>query len=66
MSSHDLTVAGYVLIVVAGVGLQLLSSREGSPIPPLGAVLGWVMRTRSGRVGVMAGWAWLGIHFFAR
>jgi hypothetical protein len=66
MSSHDLTVAGYVLIVLAGVGLQLLSTRDGSPIPPLGAVLSRVMRTRSGRVGVMAGWAWVGIHFFGR
>lgn len=66
MNSHDLTVAGYLLVVSAGVGLQLLSSREGSPIPPLGAVLHRVMRTRSGRVGVMAAWAWLGIHFFAR
>ena len=66
MSSHDLTVAGYALIVLAGVGLQVLGSREGAPFLPLGAVLGRVMRTRSGRVGVMAGWAWIGIHFFAR
>jgi Family of unknown function (DUF6186) len=66
MSSHDLTVAGYVLIVLAAVCLQLLSAREGSPIPPLGDVLRWVMRTRSGRVGVIAGWAWIGVHFFAR
>jgi hypothetical protein len=66
MSSHDLTVAGYVLIVLAGVCLQLLSAREGSPVPPLGDVLRWAMRTRSGRVGVIAGWAWIGIHFFAR
>jgi hypothetical protein len=66
MSSHDLTVAGYVLIVLAGVCLQLLGAREGSPIPPLGAVLDRAMHTRSGRVGVIAGWAWIGIHFFAR
>jgi hypothetical protein len=66
MSSHDLTVAGYVLIVLAGGCLQLLSAREGSPIPPLGDVLRRVMRTRSGRVGVIAAWAWIGIHFFAR
>jgi Family of unknown function (DUF6186) len=65
MNTHDLTVAGYALIVAAGVALQLLSSRPGSPVPSLGAVLGRVMRTRSGRVGVIAGWAWLGIHFFA-
>jgi hypothetical protein len=66
MSSHDLTVAGYVLIVVAGACLQLLSTRKGARVPPLGAVLDRVMRTRSGRVGVIAGWAWIGIHFFAR
>ncbi len=66
MSSHDVTVAGYVLIAVAAAGLELLSSRRGSRIPPLGAVLGRVMRTRSGRVGVLAGWAWLGLHFFSR
>ncbi|HEX6675282.1 MAG TPA: DUF6186 family protein [Actinomycetes bacterium] len=61
-----MTIAGYLLIAAAAAGLQLLSRREGSRIPPLGAVLGRVMRTRSGRVGVLAAWAWLGIHFFAR
>jgi hypothetical protein len=66
VSSRDLTITGYLLIVAAAVGLQLLSAREGSRIPPLGAVLGRLMRSRSGRVGVMAAWAWLGIHFFAR
>lgn len=46
--------------------LQLSSLRPGSPVPSLGAVLRRVMRTRSGRVGVMVGWAWLGVHFLAR
>lgn len=66
MSGRDLTIAGYLLLVAAAVGLQLLSARDGSRIPSVGAVLGRVMRSRSGRVGVVAGWAWLGIHFFAR
>jgi Family of unknown function (DUF6186) len=66
MTSHDATVAGYLLIVSAGIGVQLLSSREGSRIPTLGMLLSRVMRTRSGRVGIIAGWAWLGVHFFAR
>ncbi len=66
MSSRDLTIAGYLLIAAAAAGLQLLSKRQGSRVPPLGAVLGRVMRTRSGRVGVLAAWAWFGIHFFAR
>jgi hypothetical protein len=66
VSSRELTIAGYLLIASAGAVLQLLSGRQGSRIPPLGAVLRWAMRTRSGRIGVVAGWAWLGIHFFAR
>jgi len=32
----------------------------------LGVVVEDVMRTRSGRIGLIAGWARLGIHFFAR
>ncbi len=66
MNSHDLTVAVYMTFAVAGVVLQAISFREGSKIPSLGMVFSRVMRTRSGRVGVMAGWVWLGLHFFAR
>jgi hypothetical protein len=66
MSTHNLTVAGYVAIVaVAGV-LQALSRRPGSRIPSIGSLFGRAMRTRPGRVGVIAGWAWLGLHLFAR
>jgi len=66
MSSHDLTIAVYVLFALCGVGLELLASGKRSKIPPLRDVFSRVMRTRSGRVGVVAGWAWLGLHFFAR
>jgi len=66
MSAHDVTIAVYALIAVAGVGLQVLSYGAGSRIPSLGTVCSRVMRTRSGRLGVVAGWAWLGLHFFAR
>jgi len=66
MSSHSWTVVAYGAIVAAAVGLQLASRRPDSPIPSLGNVFRRVMRTRSGRVGVVAGWAWLGLHFFAR
>ena len=66
MNSHDLTILGYMAFVVAILVLQGLSLREGSRIPSLGVVFSRVMRTRSGRVGMMAAWAWLGLHFFAR
>jgi len=66
MSSRAVTIVGYVLIVGCGVVLELASRRPGSPIPSFGALLGRVMSTRSGRVGVMTGWLWLGVHFLAR
>jgi len=66
MSSHDLTVAVYALIGLAALALQVRSASPASRIPSLGTVFRRVMRTRSGRVGVVAGWAWVGLHFFAR
>jgi hypothetical protein len=66
MNSHDIAVLGYLLVALTLLVLQGLSLRRGSRIPSLGTAFSRVMRTRSGRVGVMAGWAWLGLHFFAR
>jgi hypothetical protein len=66
MSSHNVALAVYVLFGLGGLILQRLSSRDGSRIPSLGSVITRAMRTRSGRVGIVAGWAWLGLHFFAR
>jgi hypothetical protein len=66
MNSHDLTVVVFASFAVAALVLQALSLRADSRIPPLGVVFSRVMRTRSGRVGVVAGWVWLGLHFFAR
>jgi hypothetical protein len=46
-----------------------LSDRSGGGrgrIPRLGEVLAVIMRTRTGRVGVIVAWAWLGLHFFAK
>jgi len=66
MNSHDLTAAVYILIASAGVVLELWTRRAGSRIPSLSRVFGRAMRTRPGRVGIVAGWAWLGLHLFAR
>jgi hypothetical protein len=66
MSSHDLTATVYLLIGLAGVTLELVGRRPSSDIPPIGQVLARIMHTRSGRIGVMAGWVWLGLHYFAR
>jgi hypothetical protein len=66
MTSRAITILGYLLILGCGIGLEAVSRRPGSPVPSLGAVLRRVMGTRSGRIGVMTGWVWLGVHFLAR
>ncbi len=66
MNSHDVTVIGYVLIGLAGVALEWFARRGSGRIPTFSEAVSRAARTRAGRVGVIAGWAWLGLHFFAR
>jgi hypothetical protein len=66
MRSHYLTVAGYLLVLAAGVTLQTVAVKRPDKVPSLGRVLSHVMRTRTGRVGVCVAWAWVGLHFFAK
>jgi hypothetical protein len=66
MSSRDFAISVYAAIGASAFLLELLSRRKGSRIPSLSTLFRNVMGTRPGRVGMMAGWAWLGLHFFAR
>ena len=66
MTARDATIGGYLLVLAAVVILQLVAGLTRTRIPPLGQVFSYVMRTRTGRVGVLVAWAWLGLHFFAR
>ena len=66
MNSREITITGYLIMVCCGIALEVLARRPRARIPPLGDVLTRAMRTRTGRVGVLVAWAWLGLHFFAR
>ncbi len=66
MSSRDVTILGYLVLVAAVVVIQIVSRRPRSPVPSIGQILDAVMASRAGRVALIAGWAWLGLHFFAR
>lgn len=55
-----------MVILLAAAGLQLAATRTKAPVPPIGVVLSRIMRTRTGRVGMLVAWAWLGLHFFAK
>jgi hypothetical protein len=53
-------------VLAACVVLQIAAVRKPEHLPSLGRVFTHVMRTRTGRVGVLVAWAWLGLHFFAK
>jgi len=66
MTSRTITILGYVAALLAAMVLQMASLRPQSRIPPLGVVVRRLMRSRTGRVGTLVAWAWLGFHYFAR
>jgi hypothetical protein len=66
MTAHNVTIAGYLVAVAGIVLLQVLATRTRAPVPSLGELLTRAMRSRTGRVGVLVAWAWIGLHFFAR
>ncbi len=66
MNSRDFTVIGYLSVLAAAIALQVTALRMPERLPSLGRVLSHVMRSRTGRVGVLVAWAWIGLHFFAR
>ena len=65
MNSHDITIAGYVAVLAGIVTLQVLGTVTRAPVPSLGDLLTRAMRSRTGRVGILVAWAWIGLHFFA-
>jgi uncharacterized protein DUF6186 len=65
VNSHDVTVLGFLLVFFAGVSLEMLARRTRR-IPTIAEVLSRAMRSRTGRIGVLVAWAWVGLHFFAR
>jgi Family of unknown function (DUF6186) len=66
MTSRYGTILGYLLVLAAGIALQVRSICAPDKVPSLGRVFTHVMQTRTGRVGMLVAWAWVGLHFFAR
>ncbi len=59
-------IATFAVVLVAVVATDLWARRPGSAVRPLSAALAAVLRSRAGRVVVLAAWLWLGWHFLAR
>jgi len=65
MSATAISLAGFLLLLAAGVGLEL-SARHRHERPTAARSLAAAMRTTPGRVAVLSWWLWLGVHFLAR
>jgi len=66
MSTHTITVLGFIALTIALITLELVARRRGSRVPTAGQLVGFLMQTRVTRVLVLLLWGWLGWHFFAR
>ena len=70
-ATRMLAISAFTLVAVLATGIELAARREGSKVPSLADMCGFVMRYRAGRmpVGRIAVYGfvwWIGWHFFAR
>lgn len=64
---RELTIAGYLLCLIAAALLELAARRRESPLATLGELLDEVLSERAPRLTILLFWWWLGWHFlFAR
>lgn len=63
--TRALTIAGYVVVVIAGALLEITARRRRGDLLPLGDTIDSVMRDRTTRIALVVTWWWLGWHFLA-
>jgi hypothetical protein len=66
MMPRTAIIAGFAAILALLIATDVLARRAGSRVQPLSAALAAALRSRGGRVVVLAAWLWLGWHFLAR
>jgi hypothetical protein len=65
VTGGGISAVGFVVLLVAAVALEVAAHRRGD-VPTAGEALAAAMRTTGGRVAVLSGWLWVGVHFLAR
>lgn len=66
MSSHVITILLYLLFLAIGIGLNVRAHSPNSRIPPFSQVLRRIMHSRTGRIALVAWWAFIGLHLFSK
>ena len=56
MATRVITIIGFCTVIAALVVLEIVARRPGSRVPALGEWLGYLMRPKTGRVLLLAGW----------
>ena len=62
--SYWATIAGYLLLVGAGLAAWLYARARPQVLATLGSLVDRIMHHRNTRLGVILVWWWLGWHFF--
>lgn len=65
MTTHDVVIAAWWVLVAAFVGCEL-AARLGRHVMALRALIALLVSRPWRRYAVLVGWMWLGWHFFAR
>lgn len=66
MSSWAVGITGYCVLLALVIVLTLAARRPGVPIASGSRLIGSIRRTRTGRILLVLGWAWVGWHLFVR
>lgn len=63
--TRALTIAGYALVVLAAIALDVAARRGAGSFETLGDTVAAAMSDRTIRVALVATWWWIGWHFLA-
>jgi hypothetical protein len=66
MSSRDLTVLAFAIILTTGAMLEVLARAGGIALPTIDQTITRFMRSPFGRIAMLSLWFWFGWHFLAR
>jgi uncharacterized protein DUF6186 len=66
MNWHGITILGFLLILGAMLTTEALARSGHTKLPTFAQVCTRIMRSKTGRVGMLVAWAWVGLHFFAK
>ena len=61
--SRYVIVGGYLLFLVAGLTLWLITRSKKTPIATVGDMIDRLMHHRTTRIGILCAWLWIGWHF---